>query len=93
MTGMIVSLPTDTASPPLTNGLVLYQPQEDPRVSEARSRLSVARSRARLSISELRTEVKAELVHLTDWREWFRAHPERYLLLAFTAGFLFARRR
>ncbi len=69
-------------------GLVLYVPPGDPQVEQARTRLMLARLRTREKLQVL----KAEIVTRTDWHTWYREHTAAFLLSAFFAGFLLARR-
>ena len=61
----------------------------DSRVEAVRLRLAAARRRTQLAVLALRVELPAEV----GIRPLFRAHTGVILALAFTAGFLLARRR
>ncbi len=63
--------------------------RSDSRVDALRIRLAAARHRTRLAVLALRVELPAEV----GIRPLFRAHTGVILALAFTAGFLLARRR
>lgn len=71
------------------NPLAVLLSPADRRVADARDRLEVARSNTRSALLQLRVEVKER----SNWRSWVRAHPERFLLTAFIAGYLLGSRR
>lgn len=60
-----------------------------PELARAEADVERARERVAQSVLALRNEVARR----TDWREWFKRHPGRYLAAAFSFGLLWGFRR
>lgn len=73
--------------------LVVVESEDDARIALVRAEIALARVRTRASFDALHSEIRHEIVSVTDWRVVLRNHPACVAGAFFVAGFLYGNRR